>query len=735
MRPFRTAFLALFALSSLAAAAEKPPGLTIDAIFAPGAGGRIPTEMTWSPDGRRLSYFWDDGSGRALWALDAATGKSEVLLRPAELKEAGKEEHGLTVDSYLWAPHGDALLLAAGGDLYLYSLAAKSLRRLTTTAAAETDPKFSPDGTRLAYVRDFDLHLLDLATGKETALTTGGQENAILNGTTDWVYWEEIWDRDATGYWWSPDGTRIAYYRFDESRVTAFPLLDQSGNTPKVVLQKYPLPGEPVPAVKVGVLDLANGRTTWMETGDPDSFLARVDWAPAGDAVAVQRLSRDQKRLDLLRCGAADGRCATLLTDSWPTWVNLGDGFRYLQDGRFLWGSERSGWRRLYLYDAGGKLVRPVSPEGWSLAALDAVADDGSWALFTGFRTAGLGPIDRQVVRVRLADGSAESLTPAPGTHRAVAAATGAWAHTWSDANTPTRAEVRRADGTAVALPSLPPAGIDAAALPQWEFLTLPGPDGSRLPATLLKPAGFDPARRYPAIVFHYGGPGSQVVANQWDSHGRNLWSKMMAQRGFVVFSVDNQCSLFFGKQGEDRDYRAMGETALAGQLAGVDYLKSLGWVDTAHLGLWGWSGGGFNTLYSILHRPGVWKAAMAGAPVVDWRLYDAIWTERYLGTPRENPDGYSKSSPITAATALKDDLLVVHGLADDNVHTLNSVLLTAQLVTAGLPFEEAFYPGQKHGMGDTAQAHFLARMTEFFERTLQGVEVNDVKVEVKRGK
>jgi dipeptidyl-peptidase-4 len=504
--------------------------------------------------------------------------------------------------------------------------------------------------------------------------------------------------------------------------------VDDTPLYPEVTLQKYPKSGEPNPHVKVGVVDLAKRRTTWLATGDPDSYPARVDWTPKGDAVAVQRLSRDQKHLDLLRCGATDGACSSLVTETWPTWINLGRDFRFLPDGRFLWGSERDGWRRLYLYAADGRAVQPVTPEGWAVTSLDGVAADGSWAVVTGFPTAGLGAVDRKVARVSLLKGDNlkgdnrggwEVLTPEPGSHSAVVSSkTGAWVHSWSDVDTPARSEVRPArGGKPVALPSAP-AKFDAASLPKWELLTIPGPDGSRLPARLLKPAGFDPSRRYPVIVYHYGGPGSQVVDNAWSV--RSLWHKLMAQRGFVVFSLDNQSSLFFGKPGEDRDYRRFGTVNLAGQLAGVDYLKTLPWVDASRLGLWGWSGGGSNTLYCVLNRPGVWKAAIAGAPVTDWKLYDTIWTERYLDRPQDNADGYRDSSPITYSANLKDHLLVVHGLADDNVHPQNSINLSDALIKAGRPFEQAFYPGQKHGLRGSSR-HFYEKATEFFERELMG--------------
>jgi dipeptidyl-peptidase-4 len=740
--PLIACCLAAAALTARPAVPEVPPQetarLTIEAALAPDAYGRRPMQLAWSPDGRRLVYIWDGGGGaggsnggKAFWSLDPATGRSEILARLADFGEGDK---AFDPDAFSWSPQGDSLLLLARGDLYLLpvdgssSQKTRKLRRLTHTEAEEADARFSPDGRRIAFTRNLDLYALDVASGQETRLTSDGRENTTLNGVDDWVYGEEIWEREPRAYWWSPDSAHIAYYRFDERSVGIYSLLNDSPLYPEILLQKYPKAGTNNPQVKIGVADLATGKTTWMRTGDSNAYLPRLEWTPRGDAVAIQRLDRDQKRLDLLRCAAADGACTTLLTEHWRTWINLGRDFRFLPDGRFLWGSERGGWRRLYLYGGDGRLIRPATPEGWSITALDAVADDGAWALVTGFATSELGAIDRKVARVRLDESGArenggwEVLTPAPGWHQALASPrTGSWVHTWSDANTPPRSEVRLAVGTASPLPSIPPK-LDAAALPQWEFLTIPGPDGSRLPARLLKPAGFDPGRRYPVLIYHYGGPGSQVVDNNWG--GRSVWHKLMAQRGFVVFSVDNQSSIFFGKPGEDRDYRRFGPVNLAGQLAGVSYLKSLSWVDASRLGLWGWSGGGANTLYCILNRPGVWKAAIAGAPVTDWKLYDSIWTERYLDRPQDNPDGYRDSSPLTYAANLKDHLLIVHGLADDNVHPQNTVQMSDALIKAGLPFEQAFYPGQKHAFRPAELRHFYARATEFFVRELQGAEV-----------
>jgi dipeptidyl-peptidase-4 len=727
--------LTLTAFAPAAAATPQKGVLSYDAMFADDSSGQPIESPLWSPDGRRLLYTRDE----ALWLLDVSNATprkdAEPLLRLADLRKAAGQE--VDLDRSVWLPHGDGLLLVAGGDLWLLpvgSVGKSELRRLTKTEEAEEDPKPSPDGSHVAFVRDFDLWLLDLATGTERALTTDGQDGTFLNGTTDWLYWEEIWDRDATGYWWSPDGTHIAYYRFDERQVPVHPLVDEAPLHPTVRQQKYPKPGDPNPVVRVGVLDLGSGRTVWMETGDQDQYLARVDWAPAGDAVAIQALNRGQTRLDLLRCAAADGRCGTRLTDQWPTWINLGRDFAFLPDGRFLWGSERDGWRRLYLAGADGKIVRPVSPEGWAVTSLDGVAGDGSWVIFTAFRAQGLGPAERHVLRARLdsspGNGTWENLTVQAAAHAAtVDPKTGARVHSWSTADLPPQSEVRRADGSVLPLPATPPSTYDPAALPPYTYFTIPGPEGSRLPARMIQPPGFDPAQKYPVIIYQYGGPASQMVFRHWDGKRRDLWHKRMAQRGYVVFTVDNQVSTFFGKAGEDRDHRRMGEANLAGQLAGVDWLKAQAWVDPGRIGIWGWSGGGYNTLYCLVHRPGVWKAGVSGAPISDLRLYDSVWTERYLGTPQENESGYTESSPLTWAGKLKDRLLLVHGLGDDNVHPQNTILMSDALVKAKIPFEQAFYPGQKHGFGPVSMRHFLERMEEFFDRALMEVAVEKVEV------
>lgn len=710
----------LVALPVPAQQAAPEPGsqqLTFDVLFGDNPGGKTPRQITFSPQGDRLAYRWDAGDGEALWVMEVASGEPRAVLRPGQLSD----DDGLDLTSFAWTPGGDGFLLHSAGDLWHLELGGE-LTRLTDTEADEQDPKLSPDGNRVAFVRGADLYLLDLASGEERRLTSDGEPEEILNGVTDWVYWEEIWGRDSTGFWWSPEGERIAYYRFEEEPVGRYPLVDFLPVYPEVSWQRYPKTGSANPRVKIGVLDLESGETTWMDTGDdPTEYLARVDWRPAGDRVAIQRLNRDQTRLDLLLCAPQSGSCRTILTEEHPTWVNLGAELTFLDDGRFVWASERSGWRHLYLYGAGGTLERALTSGEWAVTSLDAVDAPPGWVVYTAFEAGPLGAAERHVYRVRLDGSDRERLSERAGWNGAVVApGVGHWVHSWSDADHPETMRLHRRSGETVSLPTAAPEGYDPAYLPRWERLLIDGPEGSKLPAQMLRPAGFDPAQRYPVIMYHYGCPASQVVANRWGSRTRALWHKMMAQRGFVVLSVDNLASTFFGKAGEDRAYRRFGPGNLAAQEAGVAYLRTLPWVDPERIGLWGWSGGGSNTLYCLLNSPGTWKAGVAGAPVTDWRLYDTIWTERYLDRPQDNPEGYERSSPVTYAANLADELLIIHGTADDNVHPQNTIVMSQALIEAGKPFEQAIYPRQKHGFSSAAhERHLYERITSFFERHL----------------
>lgn len=727
--PPRSCFVVQCALAGLLVLALAGPGwpavageLTLDDIFQQHADGRQAEKLEFRPETDQLRYTWDDGEGEAVWLLDVSKNTVEKLFETADL---GAEEADDLKDLQ-FSPDGGFLLYRLDDDLHLYELATGERRQLTTDETGGESPGFSPAGDRIALVRDEDLYVYDLATASERRLTTDGEPGVVFNGTTDWVYWEEIWGRSASGFWWSGNSRRLAFYHIDDRHLSVYPLVDTDSLVPEVEEQRYPKAGEALPKVEVRVFDLETGTDLRLDTGeDPDTYLARVHWHPDHQRLMVERLHRDQTRLDLLLCEATSGSCREINRETWPTWVNLGDEMTFLADGGFLWSSESSGWKQLYHHAPSGERIRRLTPEGWCLAELVAVEEDAGFFLFTAYATSELGAAERHVF-VGFLDGSpAKRLTREPGWHRVLASSGESWAHAYGNANTPEVLTVRDLEGEQLAeLPSIGPATFDPATLPLWEILTLPGPGGVRLPARLLKPEGFDPERRYPVVMYHYGGPASQVVENRWSrGRARSLWHKYLATQGYLVLSVDNEASNYFGKKGEDRLHRRFGELELSAQLAAVDYLRSLDFVDPERIGLWGWSGGGSNTLYSLLHRPGVWAAAISGAPVTHWHYYDAIWTERYFDHPEENAEGYEASSALNAAENLADPLLLIHGTGDDNVHPQNTYNLMDRLIRAGKPFEVAIYPNEGHGVGRNEpeiQKHLYARMTEFFDRHLR---------------
>lgn len=707
IRP-RLGLAALALLPLLAVRAEPPTPLGFDDLFDTTKTGSRPSQLAWWQNGAGLSYVWEG----ALWRMDTANGKSESLLTEKDLP-------GGSLDSYEWAKDGVGALLVADDDL-LFWKPGSAPHRLTETKAEEEGATLSPDGRQAAFAREANLYVVDVGSGSERALTTDGETGGTLNGVNSWVYWEEIWNRNPTGFWWSPGSDRLAFYHFDDTPVAEYSLSDELGQYNTVHRQRYPKAGTANPKVKIGVIALGSGKTVWLDTtgSDPEAYLVRVAWTPDGKDVAVQRLNREQTELDLLLCTATTGACRVILEERWPTWVNLGEEFQFLPDGRFLWASEREGWRHLYLYGRDGQLVRQLTSGPWAVTSVDHLDALGGSVVFTGFASGPLGASERRVYRVSF-DGTLERVTTEPGWHAARVAPDGrTWVHTWSDADNPGWDRLERSTGEVVTkLPAKAPS-FDPAALPQWRIFPIESADGTRYPARMLVPPNLGDGRRAPVLMYHYGGPGSQEVYDRWDTR-RGLWHKWMAQRGYLVLVVDNLGSAFFGKHGEDRDHRRFGEVNLAAQLAGVEFLKTTPFADVARIGLWGWSGGGSNTLYCVLNRPGVWKAAVSGAPVTDWKLYDSIWTERYLDSPQTNADGYEKSSAVTYAGNLKDALLIIHGTGDDNVHPQNTIAIVDRFIQAGVPYEMALYPNQKHGFRGKANIHLYRRMTEFFDRQL----------------
>ncbi len=730
---FRTAPGALLLLACLgpAFAGDARPAkaaLTLERMLAdPPLSGTTPLDLRWLPDGTRYAMLERSGEGKdaahRLVVVDAASGRSTVVLSEKDLPAAPDDAARAArprLQGASWSPKGDALLLASGQDLYLYPVPGGPLRRLTRGGAAAESPQFSPDGRFVAFVRAHDLFAIELASGRELRLSADGGENRV-NAQFDWLYDEELVGPGTKAYAWSPDGRAIAYITLDETKVPRHPLTDWLPVHPASEQQPYPTPGDPNPVPGLRVVPVLAGgdgpRTLDLAWPDDTKYLVRVGWTPDGTAVTYQLLDRDQARLDFVRLDLATGASTTLVTETDPLWVNLSDQEPvFLRDGRFVWSTERGGSRQLELRDASGRLLHPLTTGAGEVTALLAVDEPSGLVYFASNEGDAL---ERHLWRVKLDGGPAARLTTEPGTHDLrVAPGARFVIDTRSTADRPPSTWLLDRDGRVVrAIDANEKPPILDFALGRTAFVEIKGPSGALLHAALLTPPDFDPAKKYPVIVYVYGGPHVQVVRRAWT--GQSAFHHLLAGRGFIVFSLDNRGSFGRGREFERALGRRLGKVELEDQLAGVEWLKSQPYVDAARLGIWGWSYGGTMTLHALTHSD-VFKAGAAVAPVTDWRYYDSAYTERYLGTPASNADGYRESSPVSAAEKLGGALLIVHGSTDDNVHWQNTLAFVDRLYKADRPYDLQIYPNKNHGIGGKdARLHLFRRILEHFTRTL----------------
>jgi dipeptidyl-peptidase 4 len=730
-------------------AAEAAKELTLERLFSPPfLGGRTTQGIEWAPNGKRFSYIERKGNGKdavvELWTMDAATGERKVLVNGDTLKSVTQPEKAKTTqgtglarvqaDNYQWSPDSNSLLFIGTNSMVLLDLKTMQSKPVVSSEQEVEDPKFSPDGKWISFSRSANLFAVNLATGETKTLTTGGSEE-VLKGKLDWVYPEELDTR--TAYWWSPDSSKIAYYEMDERPVTRYPIMDMSSPTGGTEYTRYPQAGEANPIVRVGVVAVASGsananaETQWMDTGkNTDVYLARVNWLPDSKRVAIQRLNRGQNQLDLLFCDAATGASTTALTETDKYWINISDDLYFFSDNkRFLWSSERTGFRHFYIYENSGKQLMQLTSGNWGISDLGgfgpgaanhpAVDEKHAYVFFVANKE---DVRETNLYRVSLNDKSLTRITKDAGHNEAkVSPDFSSFINSYSNAATPTRQDLCRMDGTRIA-------AINDGKVPELaqykltpvEFVEVTADDGTKLNASIIKPTNFDASKKYPVLINVYGGPHVQMVENVWGSFGY-LWHEVLAQKGYIVFTLDNRGSWGRGHAFETPIYHQMGKVELQDQLAGVKYLKSLGYVDPARIGITGGSYGGYMTLEALFNAPDIFKAGISDAPVTDWKLYDTIYTERYMGRPQDNAGGYKNSSPVNQAEGLKGKLMLAHGTGDDNVHFANSVELLNTLIDSGLyPDQLMVFPGRGHGIGDAAaRALMIQRTTEFILNNL----------------
>ena len=676
---------------------------------------------TWAPDGKTFLFQ----RGPALRIYDCATRTSKELvsteaLDAAAVKMPEEGAFGWTnrrVDSggMEFSASGKEVLYSTGGDLFLIHVETGKWQQLTKTPVAEEDAKLSPDGKMVAFRRAEDLYTVEIATGKETRLTHDGSET-LLNGELDWVYPEEL--ELGTAYWWSPDSKSIAYLQFDVSREPVVPHEDVLGVRVRYEPERYPQVGENNADVHFGVVPVAGGATRWLEIGDTrNSYLiARAGWMPDSRSVYMVRMNRVQNRLELFSIGVESNTPTTLLREADPYWINLAD-VKFLQDGkRFLWLSEKDGYRHIYLYSNEGKELKQLTKGEWEVRGL--VSDlKNERVIYTSDEG---NPLEQHIYSVKFDGSRKRRLDKTDGWH-VISAARGApyYLDTYSTLKLPSRTTLHSGDGAELGVYREANAKVmDEYEILPTEIVKFKGADGTELHGRIIKPKGFQAGKKYPVIVDVYGGPGVMLpVHNSWPGLSMD---QVYAYKGYVVWECENRGGQGRGHRFETAIFRNLGATELADQLAGVKYLVSLGFADEKRIGIQGWSYGGFMTLNALLNAPDVFRAGISGAPVTNWMNYDTIYTERYMGLPKENVEAYKNTALASKAANLKAKLMLVHNYEDDNVLFQNSLQLTNALQNAGKQFEYMLYSQKTHGVSGAAADQMNASMLDFFERNLK---------------
>jgi dipeptidyl-peptidase-4 len=727
---------AALAASTTMAHADK---LTAERVYSdPDLNGPTARGVKLSPDGQLVTYLKsrpEDQNALDLWAAPVKGGEPFRLvdskaLEPEQktLSEAEKarrereriSQHGVV--EYEWDDQGKFILVPLDGDLWLAERATGKVRRLTHTPGDEIDAKVSPKGDFVSYVRDQNLYVMDLATGQERALTTEGK-GTLSFAVAEFVAQEEM--SRFTGYWWSPDEKHIALTRVEESGVDVIPRLDIGPEGVKVIDQRYPRAGRPNAVVELYVQDLATGAKVKVDLGpNPDIYLARAGWSKDGGTLYVERQTRDQKRVDLLAVDPATGAAKVILTETSPRWVELNDDFKPLDDGDFLWASERTGYNHLYLYDRDGKLIRTVTGGEWPVDKVEGVDEAKGLVLFSASKDT---PTERQLYEVSWREpAEPKALTEGAGWWNVTVAKGGlAFTGTYSDPSTLPRTGLYAADGKLVRW--IEPNTLDASH-PYFKYLdhhrtpefgVIKASDGQSLNYEIMTPPGFDPARRYPVVVEVYGGPNvGQSVVRRWGG----LEDQLLVGEGYVVFKLDNRGTPNRGAAFKTAIYHHLGTVEVEDQIAGVNFLKTLPYVDPSRIAIAGWSYGGFMTLSLLTAKDSPYAVGLAGAPPTKWSLYDTHYTEQFMGTPQENPDGYAESDVVPKLGAVKPGtLLLMQGMADDNVIFENSTRVMAGLQALSIPFELMDYPGERHGVrGNAKKLHLWRTRIEFLNRKLK---------------
>jgi dipeptidyl-peptidase-4 len=721
----------------LSAQSQDPSLLTLERIYASAdfRGGFF-GPASWLADGSGYATLEPSAQfrgGQDIVRYDPETGDRQIMVPAQRLVPTG-ESGPLRMSGYEWSEDGSKLLVftntrrvwraATRGDYWVLDLETGKLQQLGADfdEARLMFAKFSPDASRVGYVYYNNIYVEDLGSGEITQLTDDGGEK-LINGTSDWVYEEEFFLRDC--FLWSPDGKYIAYWQFDSEGVDEFYLINNTDSIyPRITTIPYPKAGTTNSAVRVGVVSASGGATRWIEIeGDPrENYIPRMEWAANSDELIIQRMNRLQNTNHLLLADAETGTVRTILTETDEAWLEVVEDLEWLDDGRrFTWVSERDGWRHLYVASRSGGDLRLATPGEFDVVNILHIDEEGGWVYYIASPE---NPTQRYLYRQRLnGRGRPERLSPTdqPGTHSYQVSADGRWAfHTYSRFAVPPVRELVRLPGHEVVRTLVENEGLRAAVegLKRGEarFFRVDVGDGVILDGFEMRPPDFDPSQKYPVLFYVYGEPWGQTARDAWGG-STYLWHLMLTQKDYIVMSVDNRGTPApRGRQWRKVVYKKIGIIASADQAAAAQAIAEWPYIDAGRIGIWGWSGGGSQTLNVMFRYPEVYSTGMAVAPVPDDRLYDTIYQERYTGLPEGAGDAYEQNSPVTFADQLEGNLLIVHGTGDDNVHYQGTELLIDALVAAGKQFTIMPYPNRSHGIfeGRGTTMHLRTLLTEY---------------------
>lgn len=724
-----TIFSLLVGLCSMATNKKQ---LTLDDIFVSDKfKSKTVSGVQWLPDGKAFVFARHDDKGfLEVWRHDVASGKDAAVLKTQSLTHQGE---AVKITAYATTQEVDVLLLTGkrkqiwrhsfSAPYYLYNVRDQSLKPLAKGDSGLQNVALSPDGKTVGFAKESNLYVADVASGKTTQLTHDGSFN-ILNGLFDWVYEEEFGRADA--FRWSPDGTHIAYWFFDQTRVKTMTLLDEIPRYSEPFSLKYPKVGEQNAIVKIAVVDISSGKTTWMDIGqETDIYIPRIEWTNRKGKLAIQRLNRAQNHLELLLADSQTGKTHKILDDRSDTgWIQVSDDFLFLsQSERFLWTSEKDGYRHIYLNDYDGKELAQLTDGDWEVHSIIGVNEETGYVVFNARYD---GATERGLFRVKLTGGEVERISAKGGFHTGTFSPGQAhYVGTSSAANRPAQVSLHKGDGTRVrVLEANPIPALDEYAMVYPEFGSFKTEDGTVLNTWMMKPANFDASKKYPVLIFGYGGPGSQMVNNQWPGLHRSvqrvLWHQYLTEQGYIIFCLDNRGTGGRGAAFKHLAYKDLSKWAVHDHIQGAKYLQGLDYVDDDRIGFWGWSGGGYLSLMLMLRGSDVFKTGIAVAPVGDFRNYDTIWTERYMGLLSDNKKGYDAADVLSYVANLKGSLMIIHGTGDDNVHPGNAWQVINGLIAENKQFDMMMYPNRNHRIsGGNTSRHLHTLMANYIIENL----------------